>query len=186
MREIGRFLDGRLIVAVGDITEFEGGAIVNAANSGLLGGGGVDGAIHRAGGPSLLAECQALRAAALKDGLPAGEAVATGAGALRAGRVIHTVGPVWHGGGQGEAAVLASCYRRCLEIAAAEKLATIAFPAISTGVYGYPKAEAARVAFDEITAFLRDNEHPCLVSLIFFHEGDANTFLEAGFTNRIS
>jgi len=178
MRELGRFLEGRLIVAAGDITEFEGGAIVNAANSGLLGGGGVDGAIHRAGGPAIMAECRALRAGALKGGLPAGEAVATGAGFLRAGRVIHTVGPVWHGGGQGEAALLASCYRRCLEIAADEGLATIAFPAISTGVYGYPKAEAARVAFAEIAAFLRDNEHPCSVSLIFFSESDAQLFIK--------
>jgi len=186
MKEICRFLDGRLIVAVGDITEFEGGAIVNAANSGLLGGGGVDGAIHRAGGPAILAECRALRVGALKGGLPAGEAVTTGAGALRAGRVIHTVGPVWHGGGQGEAAVLASCYRRCLELAASEGIDTIAFPAISTGVYGYPKAEAARVAFDVIADFLRDNEHPCSVSLIFFSESGANTFLEAAFPNRIS
>ena len=179
-------MDGRLIVAVGDITEFEGGAIVNAANSGLLGGGGVDGAIHRAGGATIMAECRALRAGALKGGLPAGEAVATGAGALRAGRVIHTVGPVWHGGGHGEAAVLASCYRRCLELASLEGIDTIAFPAISTGVYGYPKTEAARIAFDEIAIFLRDNEHLCSVSLIFFSESDANTFLEAAFPSQIS
>lgn len=183
MKSVGTFLDGRLIVAVGDITLFEGNAIVNAANSGLLGGGGVDGAIHRAGGPSILAECRALRAGPLKSGLPAGEAVATGAGALRAGRVIHTVGPVWQGGGRGEAAALASCYRRCLEIAAAENLAVIAFPAISTGVYGYPKAEAARVAFDALREFAATHPIPREIWLVFFSESDANTFLEAAFPN---
>jgi len=183
VKSVGTFLDGRLIVAVGDITLFEGNAIVNAANSGLLGGGGVDGAIHRAGGPSILAECRALRAGPLKPGLPAGAAVATGAGALRAGRVIHTVGPVWHGGGRGEASVLASCYRRCLEIAAAENLAVIAFPAISTGVYGYPKAEAARVAFDAVREFAVAHPIPREIWLVFFSESDANTFLEAAFPN---
>ncbi|MFA6366201.1 MAG: O-acetyl-ADP-ribose deacetylase, partial [Candidatus Hydrogenedentales bacterium] len=180
------FLDGRLIVALGDITLFEGNAIVNAANSGLLGGGGVDGAIHRAGGPSILAECRALRAGPLKSGLPAGEAVATGAGALRTSRVIHTVGPIWQGGGRGEAATLASCYRRCLEIAAAENLAVIAFPAISTGVYGYPKPEAARVALDAIREFAAAHPIPREIWLIFFSESDANTFMEAAFPNRIS
>ena len=179
MKPLGTFLDGRLIVAVGDITLFDGNAIVNAANSGLLGGGGVDGAIHRAGGPSILAECRALRAGPLKSGLPAGEAVATGAGALRAGRVIHTVGPVWHGGGRGEAAVLASCYRRCLEIAAAENLALIAFPAISTGVYGYPKDSAALTSYAAIADFLSSNGLPRRVWLVFYSEADANTFVAA-------
>jgi len=179
VKPLGTFLDGRLIVAQGDITLFEGNAIVNAANSGLLGGGGVDGAIHRAGGPSILAECRALRAGPLKSGLPASEAVATGAGALRAGRVIHTVGPIWYGGGRGEAAALASCYRRCLEIAAAENLAVIAFPAISTGVYGYPKPEAARVAFDAVREFAAAHPIPREIWLVFFSESDANTFVSA-------
>lgn len=179
MTHLGTYLDGRLEVDVGDITHFEGGAIVNAANSGLLGGGGVDGAIHRAGGPAILAECRALRAGALAAGLPAGEAVSTSAGELRAAQVIHTVGPIWEGGERGEPALLASCYRKCLGLAAAEGLDSVAFPAISTGVYGYPREAAARVAYAAIAAFMRDNEHPRSVSLIFFTMGDAHAFLEA-------
>jgi O-acetyl-ADP-ribose deacetylase (regulator of RNase III) len=179
MKLLGTYLSGRLKVAVGNITEFEGGAIVNAANSGLLGGGGVDGAIHRAGGPAILAECRALRAGALAAGLPAGEAVSTSAGKLGAARVIHTVGPVWEGGERGEPALLASCYRKCLGLAAAEGLDSVAFPAISTGVYGYPRDAAARVAYAAIADYLRGNEHPCSVSLIFFTESDARVFLEA-------
>jgi len=167
------------VVAVGDITEFEGGAIVNAANSGLLGGGGVDGAIHRAGGSAILAECRALRAGALAAGLPAGEAVSTTAGRLKAARVIHTVGPIWAGGEKGEPELLASCYRKCLGLAAAEGLESVAFPAISTGVYGYPKDAAARVAYAEIADFLHDNQHPRSVSLVFFTSGDARVFLDA-------
>jgi O-acetyl-ADP-ribose deacetylase (regulator of RNase III) len=149
---------GRLKIAVGDITSFSGDAIVNAANSTLLGGGGVDGAIHRAGGPAILAECRALRAGRLGDGLPPGQAVATGAGRLAVRRVIHTVGPIWHGGGRGEPETLASCYRSCLKIAFDEGLESIAFPAISTGVYGYPKDKAAAIAWLEIGAFLRSPE----------------------------
>jgi O-acetyl-ADP-ribose deacetylase (regulator of RNase III) len=178
MKTMGSFLGGRLIVAVGDITLFEGGAIVNAANSGLLGGGGVDGAIHRAGGPTILAECRALRAGPLKGGLQAGGAVSTGAGNLKAARLIHTVGPVWGGGGRGEAALLASCYRRSLEIAAAEKLDSIAFPAISTGVYGYPKDLAARTAYPAIEAFLSSHHTPTTVWLVFFQEADADVFIQ--------
>ncbi|CAN5327002.1 O-acetyl-ADP-ribose deacetylase [soil metagenome] len=141
----------------GDITEQQVDAIVNAANSGLLGGGGVDGAIHRRGGPEILAACRELRAGRFADGLPTGQAVVSTAGKLPARRVIHTVGPRWKGGGRGEAELLASAYRTSLEVADAEGLRTVAFPAISTGAYGYPSEEATRVAIDSVVTFLREH-----------------------------
>lgn len=177
MKSIGEYLDGRLIIDTGDITEFSGGAIVNAANSGLLGGGGVDGAIHRAAGPSLLAECKALRAGRLPDGLPAGKAAATGAGRLKVAYVIHTVGPVWKGGEQGEPELLASCYRESLALAARLGLDSIAFPAISTGVYGYPKHLADQVVFDTISRYVLTNDAPSYIHLVFFSEPDARLFM---------
>ena len=178
-----RLLDGRLEVRTGDITALGVDAIVNAANSSLLGGGGVDGAIHRGAGPELLAECRRIRATDLPDGLPTGQAVATGAGKLPARYVIHTVGPVWHGGSSGEPELLASCYRTSLELAAslgdAEPVQTVAFPAISTGVFGYPKDAAARVAYQSIRLFLDGSDRPRQVILIFFSGDDALGFLEA-------
>jgi O-acetyl-ADP-ribose deacetylase len=132
-----------------DITTLAVDAIVNAANSSLLGGGGVDGAIHRAAGPGLLAACRKL------GGCPTGEARITKGYRLPAKWVIHTVGPVWHGGGRGEDELLARCYRNCLELAAAHRLRTIAFPSISTGAYGFPVDRAARVAIAEIGKFLQ-------------------------------
>lgn len=130
----------------GDITEQIVDAVVNAANSSLMGGGGVDGAIHRRGGPAILEACKRVRRERYPEGLPTGDAVATTAGDLPARIVVHTVGPRWHGGGAGEPELLVSAYQRSLEAAAREGCRTVAFPSISTGAYGYPVAAAARVA----------------------------------------
>lgn len=143
----------------GDITQQDVEAIVNAANTTLLGGGGVDGAIHRVGGREILEECKRIRATSHQDGLPVGEAVRTGGGALRARYVIHTVGPIWRGGNAGEARLLAAAYRNSLIIAADGKLRSIAFPSISTGAYGYPTEAAAEVALESVIATIRAHAH---------------------------
>jgi len=158
-------MSGRIVLVRGDITRLAADAIVNAANPTLLGGGGVDGAIHRAAGPELLTECRTL------GGCPAGQSRLTRGYRLPAGWVIHTVGPVWRGGGAGEEAVLASCYRTALALAATRRLAHVAFPAISCGAYGFPVPHACRVAVGEIRAVLAEGgAHPERVSLVCVDE----------------
>lgn len=157
---------GKIEVVLGDITRQQLDAIVNAANCSLLGGGGVDGAIHRAAGPELLAECRGL------NGCRTGEAKITKGYRLPAGYVIHTPGPVWHGGGNNEEALLASCYRSCLELAVENGCRTVGFPSISTGVYRFPLERAAGIAMSSIGAFLKENSQPELVRMVCF---DRNT-----------
>jgi O-acetyl-ADP-ribose deacetylase (regulator of RNase III) len=173
-----KFLDGRVVVVVGDITRLDVDAIVNAANSSLMGGAGVDGAIHRVGGPTILQACREIRRTEHPHGLPTGEAVITTAGDLPALHVIHTVGPIYgrHDGRESE--LLASCYLKSLELAAQHCLESIAFPAISTGAYGYPQAEAAQVSSEVITNYLLTDNQIREVSLVFFQSHSAEMFLK--------
>ena len=166
---------GRILLYQGDITRLDTAAIVNAANSSLLGGGGVDGAIHRAGGPAILAACRAI--VAERGECPTGAAVLTTGGELPARSVIHTVGPVWQDGSQGEAGLLARCYDNCLRLAAENQLDSVAFPAISTGVYGYPKDKAARVAVQTVREFLATHELPATVVFVP-HDGESRWIYE--------
>ena len=145
----------KLSIIQGDITQQVTDTIVNAANSSLMGGGGVDGAIHRAGGPAILEECKQI--VSRQGRLPTGKAVMTTGGNLKAKHVIHTVGPIWHGGSKGEAELLGSAYRESLELAAKNHLANVSFPSISTGAYGYPIEQASRIAIRTVISFLRES-----------------------------
>lgn len=160
-----------------DITKETTEAIVNAANSSLMGGGGVDGAIHRAGGPSILAECQ--RIIAKIGTLPAGKAVLTTAGRMPSKYVIHTVGPVYYGGRQKEAATLASCYRECLRLADDHQIASVAFPSISTGAFGYPVHQAAEIAVRTVVEQLPQASHPTHVRFVLFDVATCNAYVRA-------
>ena len=172
------FLDGRVTVIVGDITKQDVEAIVNAANSSLLGGGGVDGAIHRAGGPAILEECREIRRTRFPQGLPTGEAVVATGGNLPALYVIHTVGPIYGEHRGEEAELLANCYHNSLTLAVEKNVTSVAFPSIATGVYGYPRAEAADISSRTIENFLSTDRQLKEVRLVFFQAQDTEIFLE--------
>jgi O-acetyl-ADP-ribose deacetylase (regulator of RNase III) len=163
-------------LVMGDITEMTTDAIVNAANSSLMGGGGVDGAIHRKGGPKILAECRKIRETEWPDGLPAGKAALTSGGNLKARFVIHTVGPVWQGGTQQEPETLANAYENSLRTAVAKGLKSVAFPSISTGAYGYPVADASRTALKTVKAFLEKEDSLAEVVFVLFSDRDLKIY----------
>jgi O-acetyl-ADP-ribose deacetylase (regulator of RNase III) len=169
-------LDERIDLVQGDITVQDVDAIVNAANTGLRGGGGVDGAIHRAGGPEIMAECRKL------NGCPTGDARITTGGRLPARYVIHAVGPVYRDGSQGEPELLASAYRRSLEVAGEHGVQRLAFPSISTGVYAFPIAQAARIALGTVQAYLAGDVPLTLVRFVLFSVGDLRVYQEAAET----
>ena len=172
------FLDGRVVVLVGDITNQGVSAIVNAANSTLLGGGGVDGAIHRKGGPAILRECREIRQTLYPNGLPTGEVVLTTGGDLPAKFVIHTVGPIYGRNKDDDSILLATCYENSLLLASQNQLATIAFPSISTGAFGYPRDEAAAISSRAIANSLVGWQTIEQVRLVFFQPRDARVFLQ--------
>lgn len=175
--------NNRIELVRGDITKLTADAIVNAANNSLLGGGGVDGAIHRAGGPTILEECKKI--VAKQGGCKTGEAVLTTAGNLPAKFVIHTVGPVWNGGTQGESEKLSNCYKNSLQLAKNYNCKTVAFPNISTGVYGFPKKEAAVIAVAEVAQFLQTENSIEKVIFVCFDE-ENYALMEAALQNRES
>ncbi|MGB9741409.1 MAG: O-acetyl-ADP-ribose deacetylase [Candidatus Bathyarchaeia archaeon] len=163
----------------GDITEMETEAIVNAANPTLMGGGGVDGAIHRKGGPKIVEECKRIRATEWPNGLPTGKAVITSGGNLKAKYVIHTVGPIWRGGTHGEQELLAEAYRNSLALAISKGLKTIAFPSISTGAYGYPIEKACKTALTTIKGFIEKEKKLDEVILVLFTNQDFEIYKKA-------
>jgi O-acetyl-ADP-ribose deacetylase (regulator of RNase III) len=168
---------GKISALQGDITKIKADVIVNAANSSLMGGGGVDGAIHRAGGPAILDDCRKI--VARQGGCATGEAVITTAGRLPARHVIHTVGPVWNGGNSGEREKLAACYRNSLQLAVDHQLTSVAFPNISTGIYRFPKEEAARIAVSTISDFLQEHGEIGEVMLVCFDDENLQYTREA-------
>jgi O-acetyl-ADP-ribose deacetylase (regulator of RNase III) len=169
----------KLRLVQGDITEMDTDAIVNAANPSLMGGGGVDGAIHRKGGPKILEECKRIRETKYPNGLPTGKAVITSGGNLKAKYVIHTVGPVWRGGNKGEAELLAEAYRNSLRLAVSMGLKTIAFPSISTGAYGYPIEKASIVAISTVKEFLEREDGLDEVFLVLYKGRDFEIYRRA-------
>ena len=173
----------KIRIVQGDITEQVTDAIVNAANSRLMGGGGVDGAIHRKGGPKILEECKRIRETTWPDGLPTGRAVITTGGNLKARYVIHTVGPVWHGGKHGESELLAEAYKNSLKLAVSKGLKTIAFPSISTGAYCYPMEKASKVALKTVKEFLEKEDNLNEVLLVLFSKPDLETYEKAAKEN---
>lgn len=169
----------RIRLVQDDITDVDADAIVNAANSTLMGGGGVDGAIHRKGGPKILEECKHIRAKEWPDGLPTGKAVITSGGNLKARHVIHTVGPVWRGGSHSEPGLLAHAYTNSLELAVSQNLKTIAFPSISTGAYGYPVQDASRIALATAKQFLEEHNKLIKVIFVLFTKNDFEIYEKA-------
>jgi len=169
----------QIVLLQGDITEMNTDAIVNAANSSLMGGGGVDGAIHRKGGPKILEECKRIRTTEWPSGLPTGKAVITSGGKLKAKYVIHTVGPVWRGGKSGEAELLAEAYVNCLKMAVSKGIKTIAFPSISTGAYGYPITEASQIALKSVKQFLEKEDELEKVVFVLFTQHDFEVYRES-------
>ena len=169
----------KVLLVQGDITDMDSDAIVNAANSSLMGGGGVDGAIHRKGGPKILEECKRLRAREWPGGLPTGKAAITSGGNLKAEYVIHTVGPIWHGGNQKEPELLAEAYLNSLKLAVSKGLKTVAFPSISTGAYGYPLEKASRVALTAVKEFLEKESDISKVIFLLFAKNDLEIYKQA-------
>lgn len=170
------YLNGKVLIKVGDITDETTDAIVNAANSTLLGGGGVDGAIHKKGGREILEECRLIRRTSFPKGLPTGEAVITTAGNLPSRFVIHTVGPIYGQNGGRDNELLSSSYMNCLNLASERNLPTIAFPSISTGAFYFPKHDAAKISSNAIAEFLKFNSTIKKIHLVFFSNKDAELF----------